>query len=153
MYKKDTEELEQILEYTHSLEFDSYLESNEDDLLDGNRDFMRFMNEKFKEKGLLKQDVLLQADISQGYGYKLLTEEKRTKQRDTILRICYAAQFTLKETQRALEIYGMDRLYARNPRDALIMTFFNERPGSILDINELLHKNRMAPLKSSGLQE
>ena len=125
---------------------------NADEVLDGNRDFMRYMNEKFKEKGLQKQDVLLKADISQGYGYKLLAEEKVTKQRDVILRICYAAEFTLKETQQALRVYHMDTLYARDPRDAMIMTCFNERPGTVLEVNELLMKNKMQPLRSSGIQ-
>ena len=153
MYKKDTKELEDILEHTHPKDFENYIADQEENLMDGDRDFMRYMNEKFKEKGILKQDVLLKADISQGYGYKLLTEEKVTRQRDIVLRICYAAGFTLKETQRALEIYHMDKLYARDPRDALLMTFFNEHPGSIIDINAILHKNKMAPLKSSGVQE
>ena len=121
--------------------------------MDGNRDFMRYMNEKFKEKGLKKQDVLLRADIPQRYGYKLLSEEKVTRQRDVILRICYAADFSVKETQQALKIYHMDTLYARDPRDALIMTIFNEHPGSIIDINEMLLSNKMQPLRSSGMQE
>lgn len=153
MYKKNTKELEEILERTHPEDIGDFVESNEGDLLDGKRDFMKYMNEKFREKGLQKQDILLKADISQGYGYKLLSEEKVTKQRDIILRICYAAEFTLKETQQALKIYHMDTLYARDPRDALLMTFFNEHPGSIIDINEMLLANKMKPLRSSGMQE
>ena len=153
MYKKTTKELEDILERTHPKDIENFVKANEDDLLDGDRNFMKYMNEKLREKGLQKQDVLLRADISQGYGYKLLTEEKVTKQRDIILRICYAANFTLKETQQALKIYQMDILYARNPRDALLMTFFNEHPGSIIDINEMLLANKMMPLRSSGMHE
>lgn len=153
MYKKNTKELEEILEHTHPENIGEFVEKNGEDLLDGNRDFMKYMNEKFREKGLQKQDILLKADISQGYGYKLLSEEKVTKQRDIILRICYAAEFTLKETQQALKIYHMDTLYARDPRDALLMTFFNEHPGSIIDINELLLANKMKPLRSSGMQD
>ena len=86
-------------------------------------------------------------------GYKLLTEEKVTRQRDVILRICYAAMFTIQETQQALEIYRMEKLYAREKRDALIMACFNERPGSIIDLNEMLIRNKMQPLRSSGVQE
>ncbi len=153
MYKKNTKELEEILEKTHPEDIGDFVDVNEEDLLNGNRDFMKYMNEKFREKGVQKQDVLLKADISQGYGYKLLTEEKVTKQRDIILRICYAADFTLKETQQALKIYHMDTLDARDPRDALLMTFFNEHPGSIIDINEMLLANKMKPLRSSGIQE
>ena len=153
MYKKNTKELEQILEHTHPEDIADFVDSNEEDLLNGDRDFMKYMNERFREKGVKKQDVLLKADISQRYGYKLLDEEKVTKQRDIILRICYAADFSLKETQQALKIYHMDALYARDPRDALIMTFFNEHPGSIIDINEMLLANKMKPLRSSGIQE
>ena len=153
MYKKNTRELEEMLENTHPENIGNYFEKNEEDMMDGNRDFMRYMNEKFKEKGLKKQDVLLRADIPQRYGYKLLSEEKVTRQRDVILRICYAADFSVKETQQALKIYHMDTLYARDPRDALIMTIFNEHPGSIIDINEMLLSNKMQPLRSSGMQE
>jgi hypothetical protein len=46
----------------------------------------------------------------------------------------------------------MNRLYARDPRDALIMTCFNNRPGTVIDVNELLRKNRMEVLRSSGVQ-
>ncbi len=153
MYKKTTKELEEILEHTHPRDIGDYVKNNEEDLLDGDRNFMKYMNEKIKAKGLQKQDILLKADISQGYGYKLLSEEKVTKQRDIILRICYAANFSLKETQQALKIYHMDTLFARDPRDALLMTFFNEHPGSIIDINEMLLENKMMPLRSSGMQE
>lgn len=153
MYKKKTRELEEMLEHTHPSELMEYMEGNKDEVLSDDRDFMRYMNEKLKEKHLQKQNVLLNADISQGYGYKLLTEEKVTKQRDIILRICYAAEFTLAEVQQALKIYRMDTLYARDPRDALIMTCFNQRPGTIIDINELLVSNNMKPLRSSGVQD
>ncbi len=153
MYKKSTEELESILENTHPENISDYMEANQEELLTDDRSFMKYMNERFKEKNILKQDVFLKADISLRYGYKLLSEEKRTQQRDVILRICYAADFTLKETQRALEIYKMDKLYARNQRDALIMTFFNEHSGSIIDLNEALSSHNMQPLRSSGVQD
>ena len=153
MYKKNTKELEEMLEKTHPSSIPEFVEMNRDEILSDDRDFMKYMNEKLKEKKLRKQDVLLNADISQGYGYKLLTEEKVTKQRDVILRICYAAQFTLAEVQQALKIYHMETLYARDARDALLMTCFNDRPGSILDLNELLAANNMKPLRSSGLQD
>ena len=95
----------------------------------------------------------MKADIPERYGYKILSGEKRTRQRDLILRICYAAEFTLDETQEALKKYEMPQLYAKIPRDALLMIIFNERPGSVIDVNALLKKNGMEPLKTSGLQD
>ncbi len=152
MYKKDTKELEKQLEKTHPDEISDYLRENEAETLSNDRPFMKYMNEKLKEKKLQKQEVFVKADINRGYGYKLLDEEKTTRQRDVILRICYAAEFTVSETQHALALCKMSRLYARDPRDALIMTCFNNRPGTVIDVNELLRKNRMEVLRSSGVQ-
>jgi len=111
------------------------------------------MKALFKDKGILQQEVFLFADIPERYGYKLLSEEKRTKQRDVILRICYAGKLSLAETQKALKLYGMPELYARIPRDAVLMVCFNERPGSILDVNTFLKQHNMESLRSSGVQE
>ena len=152
MYKKDTGELEKQLERTHPEDIGKYLQDNETETLAEDRPFMNYMKEKLREKQLKKQDVFVQADISLGYGYKLLNEEKITRQRDVILRICYAARFTVAETQRALELCKLNRLYARDPRDALIMTCFNTRPGSVIEVNEILRKNKMEVLRSSGVQ-
>ncbi len=152
MYKKDTKELEKMLEKTHPDEIGEFLRENGEETLE-DRPFKTYMDEKLKEKGLQKQDVFVKADISMGYGYKLLTEEKTTRQRDVILRICYAAEFTVAETQHALELCKMNRLYARDPRDALIMVCFNSRPGSIIDVNKQLRKNKMEVLRSSGAQD
>lgn len=153
MYKKKTDELERKLENLHPGEISKYIEENRDELLTEDREFMKYMNERFKEKGIRKQDVFLKADISLRYGYKLLSEEKVTKQRDVILRICYAGEFTVKEVQQALKLYHMDTLFARDPRDAMLMACFNQPPGSIIDVNELLMKNNMVPLRSCGVLE
>ncbi|XME01118.1 hypothetical protein QYZ88_010365 [Lachnospiraceae bacterium C1.1] len=153
MYKKDTAELEQILEHTHPGNIADFVEENEENLLNGKKDFVIYVRERLKEKGLLKQDVFLRADVPLKYGYKILSGERTTGQRDFILRICYGAGFTLSETQEALKLYGMGKLYARDTRDALLMTCFNEHPGSIIDVNEMLLANKLEPLRPSGTQE
>jgi hypothetical protein len=97
--------------------------------------------------------VFLRADIPERYGYKLLSGEKHTRQRDVILRICYAGELSLEETQRALKKYGMPTLYAKVPRDALLMIIFNDRPGDIIQVNAILKEHDMEPLRTSGLQD
>lgn len=153
MYKKNTGELENKLKKVHPDNIADFLSENQEEIFSEDREFMKYMKVKLKEKKLLKQVVLLNADISLRYGYKLLSEEKHTKQRDVILRICFAAEFTLEEVQRALKIYHMDTLYARDPRDAMIMACFNQRPESVIKLNELLVKNNMLPLRPSGTIE
>ena len=68
-------------------------------------------------------------------------------------RICYAAELTLEQTQRALRKYEMPQLYAKIQRDALLMLIFQDRPGGIIEVNELLSKKGMEMLRTSGVQE
>lgn len=153
MQEKTTDALENVLGKTHLSDYDNYIEQNKDSILSDYNSFPIYIKELIREKGLSQQLVFLRADIPERYGYKLLSGEKRTKQRDIILRICYAADLSLKETQRALRKYGMAELYAKDPRDALIMIAFNEHPGSIIDVNTVLKTHNLAPLRTSGVQE
>lgn len=153
MESKSTDELEKILGSTHINEVSAYLKSNEESIITNEYAFHEYISKLIKLKNLRKQDVFLAADVPEKYGYKLLSGEKHTKQRDVILRLCYASELTLEETQKALKLYRMPELYAKIPRDAMIMIAFNERPGSIIDVNSFLKKNGMEILRSSGVQE
>lgn len=153
MNEKDTKELEKVLGSTHLSQFDKYCADNNSSM---NQDFDAFsvyIKDILRAKKLTQQVVFLRADIPERYGYKLLSGEKHTRQRDIILRICYAAEMSLEETQRALKKYEMPELYAKIPRDALLMIIFNKRPGSIIDVNSLLKEHGMMPLRTSGVQE
>ncbi len=153
MSEKSTDELEKILNNTHINNLDDYFEDNKESILSSDRPFRDYMLGMIKARGLKQQDIFIDADIPERYGYKLISEEKRTRQRDVILRICYASKLTLSETQKALKIYGMPLLYAKVPRDACIMVAFNERPGNILDVNQFLADNGMDILRPSGTLE
>ena len=153
MQEKDTNELERTLGKTHLSDYDSYVQDNKDSIISESNSFSIYVKELLSEKGLTQQAVFLDADIPERYGYKLLSGEKHTKQRDVILRICYAGEFTLQEAQRALRKYGMAELYAKDGRDALIMIAFNERPGSVLKLNAILKDHGFQPLRTSGVQE
>ena len=148
MSEKSTKELADILGKTHLSEFDQYCKDHKESMKAGKDMFSIYI-----KNILTQQAVFLKADIPERYGYKLLSGEKHTKQRDVILRICYAAELSLAETQRALQNYEMPVLYAKIPRDALLMIIFNERPGSIIEVNALLKENNMAPLRTSGSQD
>lgn len=153
MKEKGTEDLRNILRSTHLDDFHAYCTANSESMLTESNSFFEYMKERFKRNGLTQQQVFLMADIPERYGYKLLAGEKHTKQRDVILRICYAAKLSLDETQRALKKYEMPELYAKIPRDALLMLLFQEHPGDIIEVNRYLKQNGMEPLRSSGLQD
>ena len=152
MQEKQTYELEKILGKTHPDEYDDYIRENKDSMLSDSNSFSAFFKEVLKKNGISQQMAFLQADVPERYGYKILTGEKSTRQRDIILRLCYAAEMTLEEAQKALKKYGMAQLYAKIPRDAMIMIAFNERPGGIIELNTLLKMNGLETLRTSGSQ-
>ena len=153
MSEKNTKELAEVLGRTHLSEFDKYCNENKKSMNLDKDSFSVYIKDILCQKKIKQQTVFLKADIPERYGYKLLSGEKHTKQRDVILRICYAAELSLEETQRALKKYEMPELYAKIPRDAFLMIIFNERPGTIIDVNELLKANGLEPLRTSGVQD
>ncbi len=128
----------------------AFFKENKDDMVNNEYAFAEYMRQMIKMKGVSQQDIFLYADIPERYGYKLISQEKHTRQRDIILRICYSANFTLDETQKALRLYGMPELYVECPRDAMLMVVFRDRPGDVIKVNALLRKNGLEPLRSSG---
>lgn len=139
---KTTKELEGIL-----LNHADISELNDEML---NISFGDYFRDVLLTKNITQQTVFLNADIGEKYGYKLISGEKHTKQRDVIIRLCFAGEFTFDETQRALRLYGMSPLYARIKRDALLINAFNRHIGNIIDLNQFLKEQGEAPLRNCG---
>ena len=123
-----------------------FLEQHKEDLITSLRPFADYMRMKFREKGILQQNVFLAADLSENYGYKLIAEEKHTRQRDMILRLCIAARFRLEEVQEALILYGMAPLHGRFPRDAVLTVAVQNGIYDLCEVNRLLESLNQAPL-------
>ncbi len=153
MSQKKTKELVDILGQTHISDFDKFCKEQKDSMDPEQNAFSEYVKGLLRKKKITQQMVFLKADIPERYGYKLLSGEKHTRQRDVILRICYAAEMTLDETQKALQKYEMPQLYVKIPRDALLMIIFKDRPGGIIEVNELLKEKGMDMLRTSGMQE
>ena len=115
------------------------------DLITSPHPFADFMRERLREKGLLQQNVFLAADLPERYGYKLVSMQKHTTQRDTILRLCLAARFNLNETDEALILYGMAPLHARIPRDTAFIVAIQNRVYDIHDVDAILRENDLPP--------
>lgn len=146
MKETTTKRLEAVLAKTPPEGLPAFRETYGGKLLDDARPFRDYMSRKLTEKGLRRQDVFLAADISEGYGYKLLAEEKHTVQRDVILRLCFGADFNAEETNRALTLYGMAPLYAKLRRDAVFLSALGAGMRDVHEIDRLLRENGEAPL-------
>ncbi len=131
-------------------ELPRFLREHAEELLTGTRLFAEYMRAKFKEKGVLQQNVFLGADLSENYGYKLIAEEKHTVNRDVILRLCLAAGFSPEEAQEALILYGMAPLHGRIPRDIVFLVALNSGIRDIHRVNGLLTECGQAPLVSDA---
>ena len=108
--------------------------------------FVNYIDELIADKGLKRQDIIIRANLSQKYGYKLLSGETHTTDRDKILRICISMEMTLKETQRALKLYGMNELYPKIKRDVLLIVAIGQKNYDIDAINNILIEEGEAPL-------
>ena len=138
MLKKPTDELNNLLENMKPDDLDSYLLDNSKYLAEGPKAFYYYMKDVLDSKNIKLKDVYSFAGVSESYGSKILSQEKHTTDRDLIIRFCIAGHFTWDETSRALKLYGMNELYAKDPRDACIIVAIKNRIYSFSDIDELL---------------
>lgn len=147
--EKTTNTLNNVLKKTKPDQVGTFLENNQEELIVEKKPFARYMRMCIRERGMQQQEVFIRADLSESYGYKIISEEKHTNQRDTIIRLCIGAKLSLEETQRALKIYGMSPLYSRIPREAAIIVALNNGMTDVEDVNTLLKNNNMIPLKGT----
>ena len=105
--QKTTSHLDAVLKNAKPQNVEEYLTEHADELVTGEKTFATYMRSMIRERNMKQQDVFIAADIPERYGYKLISEEKHTINRDLIIRLCLGARFELKEVQRALKFYGM----------------------------------------------
>ncbi|MBR3186308.1 MAG: hypothetical protein IKF48_09245 [Oscillospiraceae bacterium] len=145
-YEQGSKRLNEELLNVGTSELPDFLEQHREDLITSPHPFADYMRTKFREKGILRQNVFPAADLSENYGYKLIAEEKHTRQRDTILRLCMAARFRLEEVQEALILYGMAPLHGRLARDAVLTVAIQNGIYDLCAVNRLLESCGQAPL-------
>lgn len=146
MEKKPTDELNELLENMKPDQLDAYFKENERYMADAKKAFYYYMKDVLDEKNIKLKDVYSSAGVTESYGSKIITMEKHTKNRDLIIRFCIAGHFNWDETNRALKLYGMTELYAKDPRDACIIVAINNRIFNLYDINEMLMRQGLEKL-------
>jgi len=142
--KKTTRELINILKDTKPSGLQRY-ESNY--LNQSPITFYEYIDNIIKRKKLKRQNIILKANLPQKYGYKLLSGQTHTTDRNKILKICFSMEMSLDEAQTALKLYGMNELYPKIKRDAMLIIAFNNKIFWIDDINDWLVEQGEAPLE------
>lgn len=111
-------------------------------------DFKKFWNNYFaSHEGISLAEVVKKADLnSKNYGYEIINGLKKGS-RDKVIALCYAANMSVDDLDYALMYSNNSRLYVKNPRDAYIKYFFNNRIGEpIMNLNDFLEDNDCSPL-------
>ncbi len=89
------------------------------------RSLSEYLQQLLKEKGLERVKVVREAGLNQTFGYQIFTGA-RNASRDKILQIAFAMKLSLKETDRLLQAGGVNELYCKNRRDAIIIFALQE---------------------------
>lgn len=146
IHEKNTNDIEKMLEGMKPAKLDEFYKENEKYMADESKAFYYYMKDIMESKHCLFKDMYIRADVSQSYGEKIIRMEKHTKNRDLIIRLCLAGHFSVLEMNRALKLYGMNPLYAKDKRDACIIVAINNRIYQIWDVDDLLQKQGFAKL-------
>ena len=143
LMEKTTTDLMNTLQGASPAQVERYFQEN---FAHGQPTFVGYMDQLLAQKQMKRQDVLLRANLPQKYGYKLLSGESHTTDRNKLLRICFAMHLSLKETQRVLKLYGMSELYPKNQRDVALIVALGRRQFDIDQVSEALEAQGLEPL-------
>lgn len=136
-YLKDTDEL--INEIKKSKDFESFMEANEKEML--NKPLNEYLNDLIEEKKISKSDVIRKSNLNRSYVYQILSGKKHPG-RDKVIALSFGLSLKIDEIQFLLKLAGYRELYARDPRDALVI-YAVENNYNIIDTNQLLYDTNL----------
>ncbi len=90
----------------------------------GARSLSDYLNEMLSKKGLKRATVVHTAGLNDTFGYQIFTGARKAS-RDNLLKIAFAMGLTFRETNRLLQSGGVNGLYCKNRRDAIIIFALN----------------------------
>lgn len=84
------------------------------------RDLAEYLNQLLDEKGLKRSDVVRAAGLNETLGYQIFKGQRKAS-RDKVLQLAFALECNLLETNRLLKAAGVNELYCKDRRDAIIL--------------------------------
>ena len=120
--KRATDELlEQLLASTSAEDYLSFEARNLEF-----RQLSEYLTDLLEEKGLTRSEVFRACGINETYGFNIFSGDKRNPSRDKVLLLAFGLRCTLVEAQRLLRLAGVNELWPRIPRDAIIIRALEE---------------------------
>jgi len=102
------------------------------------RTLPQYLDYLLLEHNLVRSEVVRAAQINDTFGYQIFMGQ-RNPSRDKVLQLAFAMQLTLQETNRLLQAAGVNELYCKTKRDAIII-FCLDHKLSLQRVNEELYR-------------
>lgn len=103
------------------------------------RSLSEYLQQLLDEKGLERVDVIHAADLNETYGYQLFAGQRANPSRNKVIQLAFAMKCTLREANRLMQAAGVNGLYPKNRRDAIII-FCLDRGCSLHKTDEELYR-------------
>ena len=98
--------------------------------------FAQYFKFYLNQHQLTESAIIQSSQIQRNYAYQILNGSKNPG-REKVLALCIAANMNYEETQRALALADLGKLYPRRKEDSVII-FALDHKLSVLETNELL---------------
>lgn len=102
------------------------------------RDLPAYLQRLLDEKGMIRIDVIRKAGLNETFGYQIFMGQRKAS-RNKILQLVFAMELTFKEANRLLQAAGVNELYCKSRRDAIII-FCLDRKYSLQRTDEELYR-------------
>lgn len=124
MKQKNTKELDDILGKTHISDFDKFCVEQKGSMDPEQNAFSEYIKDLLKEKRITQQMVFLKADIPEKYGYKLLSGEKHTRQRDNYPEDMLCCRAYIRADPESIEKIRDAAALCKNPERCFSYAYF-----------------------------
>lgn len=131
--EEETEELINQLISANDLEEFTYRNRNAFETLT----LKEYLIELLQKYNKTKIDIIKESGLDITYGYQIFDGRKKPK-REKLLQLAFGFSLSLPETNRLLRIGGMNELYVRKKRDAILI-YCLQRKLSLQECNTYLY--------------
>ena len=132
--EKTTNELLEILESKKSIE--AFFNEEIDELIFSS--LSEYLELLISEKKLRKSTVIKRSNLDKNYAYQIFNGNKEKPSRNKVIMLAFGMGLSVLETRKLLKVAGVSDLYARNPRDSIII-YCLSKGLSLIDANEYLN--------------
>ena len=132
MMEKDTSKLVEELKLCP--DFERFYDENQESMVSGT--LVERLEELRIARGLTRRAVIVQAEMSEDYGYQIFNGLRRPD-RGKLLALTVGMGLTLEETQGLLKCADYPPLFIRRPWDSVVLYGICKRM-TVPQINELL---------------